>query len=372
MANKITKSEHFDISTIGDWDLEGPALPTPAQIAARDASVRSVVQPILASLKPDFFKSAFDDFYSDEEDKPEIHNVFKQDNGNQEVCKKCSAPLSNIDGNTICKPCGILYDDIKLIDESAEWRYYGAEDSKGNDPTRCGMPVDPLLPKSSLTTVIRGKANTYMGKLHAWNSIPYKERSLSKTFREIQDICNKLNLPNSIFTDAKSLYKIIHEIYNTRKINRSSLICACIIFSAKNNGYSITTKKLADTVGLERSDVTEGCKTFVKMLHHSDFQYNVETTGIHDYIIQYCRQLNMSNKMMQFCNSISEKVKTMEILQEHTCPSIAIGCIYFVCQLLDLPITKKFIHETCNISEVTITKTFKKLEVYRDAILFTK
>ena len=43
--------------------------------------------------------------------------------------------------------CGIIYKD--QLDESAEWRYYGADDSHQNKPTRCGMPINPLLKESS-------------------------------------------------------------------------------------------------------------------------------------------------------------------------------------------------------------------------------
>ena len=43
--------------------------------------------------------------------------------------------------------CGIIYKDT--LDETAEWRYYGADDSSSVDPTRCGMPINPLLKQSS-------------------------------------------------------------------------------------------------------------------------------------------------------------------------------------------------------------------------------
>jgi transcription initiation factor TFIIIB Brf1 subunit/transcription initiation factor TFIIB len=319
----------------------------------------------------DDIQNIFDEFFEDEDDKPTIKNAYIQDDEHSQVlCKKCNIELSNINGDVICKECGVLYNNIKLIDESAEWRYYGADDSKGNDPTRCGMPVDPLLPKSSLSTVIRGKTNSYMGKLHAWNSIPYKERSLRLIFLVIQDVCTKINLPNSVTMDAKSLYKVLHEKFNTRGKNRNALVGACILFSSKNNGFSITTKSIADCLKMTQSNITEGCKTFVKMMYHTDFQYNIETSNIDDYIIQCCKQLEMSNQMIGFCKKFARKVEKMEILQEHTPPSIAIGCIYLICQTLDLPITKKKIHEVCNISEVTITKTFKRIEPYQNKILF--
>ena len=36
-----------------------------------------------------------------------------------------------------------------IIDHSAEWRYYGADDSNICDPTRAGPPINPLLKESS-------------------------------------------------------------------------------------------------------------------------------------------------------------------------------------------------------------------------------
>ena len=35
------------------------------------------------------------------------------------------------------------------LDFNAEWRFYGADDNSSRDPTRCGMPVNPLLKQSS-------------------------------------------------------------------------------------------------------------------------------------------------------------------------------------------------------------------------------
>jgi len=307
-----------------------------------------------------------------QEDKPVIQNAYKSVGlveSQEEVCITCHKGLTQLNGEILCTHCGTMA-NVKTIDETAEWRYYGAEDSKGNDPTRCGMPVDPLLPKSSLSTMISG-SKSYMGKLHAWNSIPYKERSLRLLFVIIQNICVRLNLPGSVILDAKSLYKVLHEKFNTRGKNRNALVGACILFAAKNNGFSVTTKMIADSLAMSQSHITEGCKTFVKMMYHTDFHYVIETSNIDDYIIQCGTQLNMSNGMIAFCKKVAHRVEKMEILLEHTPPSIAIGCIYLICHLFDLPITKKHIHETCNISEVTITKTFKKIEPYQHKLLLS-
>ena len=56
------------------------------------------------------------------------------------ICKKCKSTITNI------------------ID-TPEWRFYGSEDTKNSDPTRCGMALNPLLPDSSVGTSIKNGSN---------------------------------------------------------------------------------------------------------------------------------------------------------------------------------------------------------------------
>ena len=127
---------------------------------------------------------------------------------------------------------------VTNIIEGAEWRFYGASDSKSSDPTRCGMPVNQLLPESSVGTSISyrgGNKNMYkIRKYQQWNGMPYKERSLYKVFLEIQGKCSKHNIPNVIITEAKSLYKIISSTKISRGSNRTGIIAACVYFGCQH------------------------------------------------------------------------------------------------------------------------------------------
>ena len=70
--------------------------------------------------------------------------------GDRENCERCQYSLAFSDeGFLTCtnNKCGIIYKDI--LDHSPEWRYYGADDNQSSDPTRCGMPINPLLEESS-------------------------------------------------------------------------------------------------------------------------------------------------------------------------------------------------------------------------------
>ena len=82
----------------------------------------------------------------------------------KDICTNCKTHLFMGDeGLLICpnKKCGTIYKDS--IDYSAEWRYYGADDNHNSDPTRCGMPINPLLQESSYScnVLLRNKNNSY-------------------------------------------------------------------------------------------------------------------------------------------------------------------------------------------------------------------
>ena len=63
-----------------------------------------------------------------------------------DLCIHCKSEDLQLDnGHIICKTCGTI--NNTSIDCNAEWRYYGNDDSKFSDPTRCGLPTNSLLPQ---------------------------------------------------------------------------------------------------------------------------------------------------------------------------------------------------------------------------------
>ena len=110
----------------------------------------------------------------------------------QKNCTYCKSDnLYVLEGFLCCKSCGAYLE--KYLVESAEWRYYGSEDTKSQNPNRCGMPTNRLLPQSSLGTIITNNwqngynRNWYkIRRYHQWQAMPYKERSLYKVFTDIE------------------------------------------------------------------------------------------------------------------------------------------------------------------------------------------
>ena len=144
---------------------------------------------------------------------------------------KCCEKEENMmaeDGIVKCKCCG---NTIYNICDNPEWRFYGANSStKKTDQTRCGMPINKLLPQSSLGSTISYSSNNktlhHIRKYQQWNSMPYKERSRYKIFLEIQRNCKENHIPEKIISEAKSLYTIISTTKISRGANRKGIIAA--------------------------------------------------------------------------------------------------------------------------------------------------
>ena len=314
-----------------------------------------------------------DDFYSSLDEITENERV--KETVNDEICcdKRENHLLS--DGMIVCRCCNNM---ITNIIDSAEWRYYGAGDSKSTDPTRCGMPVNQLLPESSVGTSIsyRGSHTYKMNKIRKyqqWNGIPYKERSLLKVFEEINRVCNRGELPKVIVNEANSLYKIVSNTKISRGSNRKGVIAACVYFSCKINKVPRSTNEIAHIFSLTIPVMTKGCKKFQEIMQLNKIDINriqiTKTIDIDDFIDRFCNKLKLSDEDINHIKNISKLSQFYNLVNENTPPSMAAGCIYLYTKEYNIDINKEAIADICKISEVTVTKCYKKLDLHKDRLL---
>ena len=266
--------------------------------------------------------------------------------------------------------CNICSNIISNISANPEWRFYGNNDSKGTDPTRCGMPVNTLLPESSVGSSVSlksyGKTMNQIRKYQQYQGMPYKERSLYKVFVEIQEICTKNNIPLKIINEAKSLYSIISSTKISRGANRKGIIAACVYFACKECGVPRSSKELAGMFSITITVMTKGVKRCQEIISMNKVNKNrlSKTDSINPLhlIERFCNKLSLENKDINLIIKICEKAIKDNIISENTPPSIAAGCIFYFIKLNEINITKKDISDICKISEVTINKCTKKLE----------
>ena len=294
----------------------------------------------------------------------------------EEFCINCETnSIQNMKGELICSSCG-YFSGIK-IDNGAEWRYYGSEDSKSSDPNRCGMPTNSLLPEFSLGSVIPFARNeSYnMKKIrnyNTWNNTSYRERALYQVFEAMTIRAKNAGIPNCILEEAKFMYKEISETKISRGDNRKGIIASCIYIACKKfDKCARSTKEIAEIFQIEPTNMTKGFKKFneIMLLVEKNKKNIKDGSGYNiseslDFINRFCSNLNLEGDVNELCKHVCNTIEEHDLVSENTPTSKAAGSIYLVSYLFNFNISKKDISHTCLTSEVTISKCFTKLIDY--------
>ena len=154
-------------------------------------------------------------------------------NNKEQKCINCktSTDFKLVDGYYWCNECGES-NGINII-ESAEWRFYGSEDSKMSDPTRCGGSSNNLLYNMSCGTMISSKGNSPEVKrlrtIHKFITSNYNDRAILKIFEELTITASNHNINSIIIEHAKKIYKDIRDVKISRGINRDALVATCLM-----------------------------------------------------------------------------------------------------------------------------------------------
>ena len=326
-------------------------------------------------------KSLWDKFDVSEgtEKRVDIECVFINSE-EKDICHCCNTALFiTEEGFQACsnKSCGVIY---KVIDQGAEWRFYGGDDNQSSDPTRCGMPINPLLEQSSYGCKILCPAkSTYeMRKIRRyteWQSMPYNEKMRYDEGQRISILANQGGIPQMIIDEAMRLHKKISDAKSFRGLNRDGIIAATIYVAARINGYPRSAKEIATIFHLDNTSATRGCRNAISIINELENEMeNSEKTSLgqttpSSFIERYCSHLNINAELTKLCKFIAQKIQKNNLIPENTPNSIASGILYFVAQKCNLNLSKRSVHNVSDVSEVTINKCFKKLEELQDQLI---
>ena len=267
-----------------------------------------------------------------------------------------------------------------MVDSNPEWKHF-EDDDKTHAVSRCGPPINKLLPQSSLGTSISGYGGGRLKILQGWGAMPYRERSLYNEYKKIHDKCTKAKILKCIEEDAKIMYKTISECKHTkgknvgkyiitRGINRMSIVAACLFYACIRKNMTRTSKEIASLFDISSVEMNRGCKSFLKLLKIRKFNMNMGTSKPHHFVKTHCHQLEIPTKYIDKTFKIVKNIEKLNIVSVHTPFSVAAACILLMADMYNLrSITKKKVSLNFDISEVTITKTYKKIELYKKILI---
>jgi len=289
-----------------------------------------------------------------------------------ETCLTCSQELRHCEGSLVCVGCGRMHDDV---DMSAEWRFYGDE-NHGVNPTRCGLPVNPDLPESSLGCKILGvpgKSNPVMRNIQRylnWQAMPYREKADHEDFKHIATMASAAGIPKMIIDDACRYHKLISSKQTFRGTNRDGILAASIYIACRIKNYPRTAKEIAYMFHLDCTSATKGCKNAMTIINELELNTTYAATSSLSFIERYCSMLHIPANLIKVAEFVSMQITKQMLIPEKTPHSIAAGIIFFVShEFMNESVSKEEIRSVIHISAMTIDKCFKTIHAAKHLLV---
>lgn len=182
-------------------------------------------------------------------------------------CTDCSSyKIKEIDGFYVCLKCGLKIESV--IDAGQEWRNYNNDDSRGGDQSRCDMPTNELLPKSSMGGLVGyGGRESFTTKrirnMSRWYSTTYKESSLMEIFNNITIIAINSGLNQCVIEEAKHMFKRVSEVKAARRTKKDGMKAGAIALACKLKGCPRNSLEIAKICRLKNNKtLRRGIKVF--------------------------------------------------------------------------------------------------------------
>jgi transcription initiation factor TFIIIB Brf1 subunit/transcription initiation factor TFIIB len=287
-------------------------------------------------------------------------------------CKSNKLVIDNAKGYLVCQDCAVINEEF--LDKNHEFN------GDINGTSRYGCPSNYFFPKSALGTKISSKSFNRLSAIQRQGQMPYKEKSLMEVLERIQSKCKKYNITQTIIDTSKILYKKVSECKHTkgkrkgknmimRCINRRSMIAACVYHACKLQKEPRSPKEIADIYDLEIRHVNKGCRKFLDYIDISSIFCEIKSSQSSDFIERFAKKLNIDKKYIELAKNISININKLGLASTHEPPSVAAGCILLVDTKCNLGISKKNISDIFGISDVTISKTYRKIFPYHKIIM---
>jgi len=298
---------------------------------------------------------------------------------NRSKCSRCDSSEFVEDytlGIVVCS-CGEVINN--LYDYAPDNKSY--DDDTKQDVKRYNKITNELLPLSSLGTKLPYNIRGNLQKLQNWGAMPYRERSLYNDFKIINEKCEKLKLTKNIQQSSNIFYAAAKSCKHqngdnigkhiiTRGKNNKGIQGGSIWIACKKNNTPISTKDISEQFGLTIKELNKGIRSLIKLLGIKNMSVQVNVIGSEEYVRKYCTEMNIKQEYMNQAIKIAHNIDKLNIITEHTQFSIAATSVLIMAELNSITsMTKKSLKTMFGVSNVTISKAYKKLEQLKHILI---
>jgi transcription initiation factor TFIIIB Brf1 subunit/transcription initiation factor TFIIB len=248
----------------------------------------------------------------------------------------------------------------------------------------CGLILDEDRIISSQTfdnNVSQVKKRTYnkLSKMQEWYMWSNEEKNVYKLKTYIIELCNKLCIPEFLFSNIIELcvnvIELIKKTDGTKRARvKDGILVICIYYVTKDTSTPFSYMDMAKRLNLDIKYVTRAERMILELVNSKrlnlDKKIMLDTKKPFDYITESINKynLNISKDILKIVKILIEICEDNDLLLDHTPLSIGASCFYYILKLKNIDTDVKIFSDFYNLSIVTVIKTYNKLKVYEDKI----
>ncbi len=305
----------------------------------------------------------------------------QNEHGFRLACPRCRDPRPEVyedfsAGDLICTRCGAVLGD-RVVDTRSEWRSFSSDGvTDSSDPSRVGGPANPLLEGTDqLGTLISGKDN-YTGLSHDLNRLQTRsttrpgERALLAAFREIGQLCDRMNLPRAIADRARQLYKLADDrrVFKGSRDAEGAAVGACLYVACRQENVVRAFKDISALTRVSKRDLGRCFKMLAPVL-----ETRMTTVTAEAFVVRYCAYLRLETPVQRAAVHVAERISALGVAAGKSPTSIASAVVFMASHLFPAtPAVRKQPREisfVSGVSEGTIRGTYRDLCAFKADLL---
>lgn len=280
-------------------------------------------------------------------------------------CPNCGSKNFDSDsaaGEIYCRNCGTVVEEDKI--DSSGPRTFSAEDRK--DKKRSGSSITYTRHDKGISTEIgsgsmqglSGEKRGQYYRLRKWHSrsSDSKSRNIKTALRQMTDLVNRLNLPESVEEESARLYEktVDEDVVKGRKIEK--IATSVVFIVSRNQGIPRTMKEFSNASGISERELGKNYRYVAK-----EMDIDVSTVLPENFVPRYASKLELSGKAQADARNLILDAREEGLTSGRSPDGIAAAAIYMSAKDNDEKITQREIARIAGVTEVTIRKGTEQL-----------